>query len=521
MSDQRVTNVVGVAVRPPPRGSKPRAPAGVQKTCRQCKAPTRFVKGFVICEQDPSHNFKPIKVECGMCGAGKSELVVYPGKVWCTKCAATTVSTNKEVKAVKKVAPNASPKVVAPRKTKKEFPKLEKKPRMLNEIKQEVHLPTKNQLKWFGVNPKSKQSKGKKFPWAKVSVGKVNGLESRIFTTSNPFGTIEEAQVAALKESPCFECGGRFAIAGGWSEYAPPSGSGKMLKGSICTMACPRNNCLVDYNVVVVVDKMMKKVRKDPLPSGEKEKKVQKRTKVAKKVREFKTEPLPLGKKNILTPQPILDPKTRPTDVSEDQVKIIFEEESKKHNLREKIVAAFVEANKNFRLADSGARQNLINNARRQIKALEREMPQRLNLRRKTGAVRSVPLRWKINRRTILNPLWSVTLSLLSESDSLNQEDLELIQETAYHCVILESLLPMKKKRRRGQSKKVTAVTQPPTPFPSEELSAEDKWNPDMDPDPSWLNDPNLLVETSPPWLNDPNLANAISETQEERFENQ
>ncbi|APG76604.1 hypothetical protein 1 [Wenzhou tombus-like virus 12] len=475
MRAQKSANAVGGAVRTPIKGSKPRTSAEVQKTCRQCKAPTRLVKGFVVCQQDPNHNFKPVKIVCGMCGAGRSDLVIYPGKVWCTKCAATTI--DKQAKVEKKVVNN---KVVQPKAGK---PKVKSVKSVPGNSPQKKKIPFQpigvnsrglksGDLKWFGKTKQTKTTKPK-FAWIKKTVGNVKGLESHIFYTNK---TMQGAQLAALRESPCFSCGGKFATGGGWSSIEPPSSSGKISKGSIITMACPRNTCLSEYNVVVVVEK---------------------------KKKEFKTLPLTGKGKKILTPQPPLAPETRPVDLSEDQVKTVFDEESSRHNLREKIVSAFVAANEDFRLADSGARQTLVNNARRQIKLLERQMPQRLNLRQKTGPVRTVPLRWKINRRTILNPLWSVTLSLLSESDQLNPEDVELIQETAYHSVILESLLP-KKKKKNNSKKTAEAVHQvaeaapPPTPHPSEEVTAEELWGDDASPDSSWL-----------------------QETQEERYENQ
>lgn len=155
-----------------------------------------------------------------------------------------------------------------------------------------------------------------------------------------------KGQLAASREARCPACSMGAVSVAGWTPMPWKSEPGKVAKASVAVVDCKRNGCLVEYNIITVVERRSK---------------------------EFKTAPLPKGK-TVLTPQGPLDIK--PVDVSEAQVKELFDETTKTNtSLKEKIVAALRQANKDFREVDSGPRQHLMDNARRVIKSLAKELP--------------------------------------------------------------------------------------------------------------------------------------------------
>lgn len=452
MADRKTQNVAGDQLKAPKKGRQPRNPAGfqkrsrnstgnqkgVQRNCKECGAATRFVKGFVCCESDPQHNFRPVKLSCGQCKAPRSELVLYPGKVWCTKCAFTTV-LNQVVKPKGK----RTHKQKVPVKNDKNFPKL-KQPEASPpkaEAKESPKAPKSKPRK-----PRSKQEKGTKAPttpktkpgkdgkpkveWDSISEKTFEGVSSIVFTTKAKVN--DRVKTAALQKQRCLGCNGAVSIGGAWSKVDFPI-KNKTTQAEAIIMACPKNTCHYEYGVIVV------SVKKD---------------------KAFKTAPVEGKGKPTITPQPRLDKNERPTELSESQVKEIFDEEVKRHSLKSIITEALRGANQAFREADSGARKILLETAREQVKKLSSQMPARLNYRRKTGPVRTIPLRWSVSRRTVLNPLWSVTLCLLSESETLSRDEMDLIQAAAFQSVILETQVPKKKRNRPAQQ---TPKTPPPS----------------------------------------------------------
>jgi len=379
---------------PPSGRSQKKEKSGVaeatkSKACSKCQGKT-FRRGtWVICPNDPAHNFNlAALVKCASCGA-RRDLVKYTSSVFCTGCGFTTVT--------------------------KQVAKTGNKPG-----------PAK-----AGVGART-PPKNKKAPKTDAAITEGNRqVEGNVETFYYKSTPMAQAKINATKRLRCVECGMKVAKTYGWGSVAVESGTKAEAEGTVSE--CVRSTCQAEtVHVVVTLKKPKSGVKSEPVPTS----------------------------KGVVTP-PVRG-ATKAADISEEQVHVLFDANVKNLKLREKIAEAFRSANEGFRLAEPAKRKKLVNAAKKATLSLATPMPSHLNVRWK-GVVRSVPMRWTVPRRGVLNPLWSVTLALIasSETSKLDQEDVALIQEAAYHSAILDNSLPTKK----SKSKKAK------TPIPKTEVT--------------------------------------------------
>lgn len=415
-------------------GSRGVATPQNQKPCRKCKQPTRLFKGYIICASNPDHNLKVESVSCGNCKT-KANLVRYPGKVFCPGCGFTTVC--KEVARTVKTAPPKAPKpksLTKPKDTKATPKGPEAK------VKAKVDKAPK-QPKVASKGEQPKVEKSSKSLWHDKDFMTLQGRTVESFLTYDM--TASKAKLLAIRDSRCYSCGSIVCTTTPWKKM-PVNLEGYTAKGFTCTRVCLLPRCMQDNDITLVVARKNKKQVSEPVPKG----------------------------KPIITPQVPLPRAERPTDVSEEQVREMFNHEVDRHEIRDLIKSALAEANAYFREADPKNLKKDLATANKALAELRRKMPVALNVRWNKGQIRTVPMRWTVPRRTVLNPLWSVYLSMLAESDTLSTEDIHCLKDVAWISVLLESQI-MTKTQKKQKIRKVLAEVHSQPAVPKDETSEE------------------------------------------------
>lgn len=377
---------------------KPKAPAGANtKACSTCASETRKVGSWIVCVKDPAHNFNLASiVKCGSCGLSRG-LVKYVGKLFCSGCGYTTIQKGGDNK----------PKIVKP--------KVEK-----TKGKKVAHQPQR-------IPDNSANVQGNR-----TTLGDVETF----YYKDVP---LAEAKKCAQTRFRCTECGTKAIKLYPWKVVAVEADDSYAAEASGRMSECLRNTCGAESKHVVVAGG-----NRGSKPKPKKTKK------------EFKTTPAPKGK-GVVT---VGETAAQVDDLSESQVKLLFAENVDSLLIHHYIVEALKMANTDFRNAEPAQLKKLLATAKKTVAALQKTMPQRLNVRWK-GVVRSIPMRWTVPRKQVLNPLWSVTLALAaaSKDPKLDDEAITLVQDAAYCSAILDNAVPAKKTKGQRAPKVRVALS--------------------------------------------------------------
>lgn len=432
-----------------------------QQFCQSCKAPTRFVgmgaDRWIICSEQPAHNksspYKgPVEKTCPGCNT-KSKMIEYPTKLFCLNCkmtinrTATGRATSSDTKGDKKRS-KSSPQKPAGKPA-------DKPPTKPSPPKKRVEKPaSKPQTSEKPKTDKPAQPEPSPKPKAKKPV---KWVDHYCFDNTEHFTSASGTQVSralntAERRAKCRWCNGRITVFITWAKTTPDYKGNKNLtlgKAFETTLQCLKDKCLGDGRVVVEFVKSSK-----PAPKI------------------FVSPVVPKGVP-ILTEQPrhIQGTAIQPPAMTEEQVRGVFEAVASKHKIKDAIVAALRQANQDFRASSLTKRKALTKAAQAAIANIAKVVPRNLNARwnKPSPQLRTIPMRLTVPRVQVLNPLWSVTLAMVSAEDKLEEEHVHAIQHAAYMSAILEHRLiksrpPQKgkpKEKSTGESEKVNSAPSP------------------------------------------------------------
>jgi len=448
-----------------PKGHKPRQGvkaeaktnrrAGVK--CHKCGKAASYLgrdkDRWIVCSSDSEHNksFPFIVAERAHCNKCKAPTpcITYPGKTWCKVCKTTTEGVgqsqppkkaprvrsdevkkgstyadavkskpqrNVEPRAYTNGAAGGEPTLIPGPKTKKVGRSKEVKVDVSKGVipkkpKTETPppLPPKNKVRWV-----------EKYGWTSDRVYVIDSKAS-----------VGAAQETIRRQIKCYECEGRSLSVWGWKEsedfvYRGNKGL-KPGKVWVAGVRCFKQQCQCETKVYLM--------------------------RVSPPKKEFLSLEHPKGKP-IVTAQSTKtvwsESNPKPVDLSEDQCKVLALEAATRLGIREALREALSSANQDFQKADTKARSSLAKKAKQVMVNISGKLPKSLNVRWKGKQIRTMPMRWNVTRRGVLNPVYSVLMGLLSESDKINDEDLLMLQDICYHSVMME---PVAKKRSKPKIK--------------------------------------------------------------------
>jgi hypothetical protein len=255
---------------------------------------------------------------------------------------------------------------------------------------------------------------------------------------------VSRALNTAERRAKCPGCNGRVTVMTSWVKTTPDYKGSKNLelgKAFETILQCLKQNCLEDGRVVVEFVKSSK-----PTPKI------------------FVSPTVPKGVP-ILTEQPrhVHGTKIQPPAMTEEQVRGVFETVASKHKIKDAIISALRQANQDFRASSLTKRKALMKAAQTAITNIAKVVPRNLNARwnKPSPQLRTIPMRLTVPRVQVLNPLWSVTLAMVSAEDKLDEEHVQAIQNAAYMSAILEHRL-MKKRLPKPNKNPSEKMTSPP-----------------------------------------------------------